>query len=139
MSVIVSIVIRLLGLFGVSLSPFMVGAALSVLALLGSGIALLAASHHGYAKAANVCQEKALKAQLQVVTIERDSMNARATRAEDRVREVAGVVVTQEGDIEKLRGEVKQLQSTKEGAKRDPKALMDDHCNVTGTGARRLR
>jgi hypothetical protein len=139
MSVVIPIIVRLLGLFGVSMSPFMVGAALSVLALLGSGVALLAASHHGYAKAAGVCQEKALKAQLQIVTIERNSLNDRATRAEDRAREAADVVRTQGDDINQLRGEVKLLQSTKEGAKRDAKALMDDRCNVTGAGRQRLR
>jgi hypothetical protein len=138
-SVIVPLIVRLLALFGVSVSPFVAGLALSAVAVLGSGFMLLAASHHGYAKAEGVCQDKALKAQLQIITIERDSLNDRATRAEDRVSEVAGVVVAQERDLEKLRKDVKQLQSTKEGAKRDPKALIDDHCNVTGAGARRLR
>lgn len=141
MSFVIPIIIRLLGLFGVKMSPFMIGAALSVLALFGAGAALLAASHHGYAKAAGVCQEKALQAQIAALTTERNSLADRVARSGARISELSKAKAEHEQEADRLRNELatRPLQSTKEGAKRDPQALLDDRCGVTDGGLRRLR
>ena len=139
MSAIIPVIVRLLALFGVNVSPFVVGMGLSALALLGGGIALKAASHAGYAKAAGVCQQKALEAKNAALTIERDSLSGRSERAEARVREMGDILSRREEENRNLADQLKLRQSTKQGAKREPTALIDDQCNITDTGRRRLR
>lgn len=139
MSAIVGIAVRLFALFGVNVSPLVAGIALSAIGLLGSGIALKVASSAGYAKAASACQQKALEAKNVALTIERDSLSGRASRAEGRVQELGGMLARQEDENRKLADELKVRQSTKQGAKRDPSALIDDQCGITDAGRRRLR
>lgn len=139
MSAVIALIIRSGAAFGLNLSPFWAGAAIVALLVGATGIAAKLIHDDGYARAGAACEAKALRARLDARTIERDSAIGRAERAEERVREATDLAVKQAQETEQLREDVKRLQSTKQGAKRDPSALMDDRCNATGAGARRLR
>lgn len=141
MSLIIPIIVRLAALFGVGLSPFLAGTILSVVSVAGLGIAFLGASHAGYARAAQVCEGKALQAKLAALEIEKKSLADRVGRSDLRASLLAQSLADTENQNRALAEELakRPLQSTAQGAKRDPSALLDDRCGITDAGARRLR
>lgn len=113
--------------------------------VIGIGLVALAVAggiwKSGYNYASRKCEAAALRAELQGVRIERDAANARAERSAVREAELAAIEAQQRDQVAALQAEIDRQppQSTKQGAKHDPKALYDDRCNLTGAGARRLR
>ncbi len=73
MSVAIGIVIRLLGLCGVSLSPFLAGAIVAGLVAGGAGLAGLHLYNAGYRSADEKCDAAALRSQLEAVRRDRDA------------------------------------------------------------------
>jgi hypothetical protein len=113
--------------------------------LVGIGLIVAIASGASYMRgkhqAEAACDAAAARAELAAIKIDRDNQAARADHATKILAFIQSKGVKDQEEIETLRQEVSrlELQSTKPGAKKDDKALLDDRCNVTERGARQLR
>ena len=87
------------------------------------------------------CDSAAKQAQIETLQIDLKNANERAGRAEKIVAFLTEKQKADETEIRRLTDELKTAprQSTKTGAKNDPAALLDDLCNYTARGARRVR
>jgi len=111
--------------------------------IVGGGAALVYAFAYwkGEASASGACEAQTLRAQLQAAAIDRDSANARASRAQLVIKGLQAAEEASRRRIDELNDELanRPLQPTTPGAKVDAKALLDDQCRYTPAGARRLR
>ena len=109
-----------------------------VLFLAGVAIGLV---QHGKSIAEAKCDAAAKQAQIEALLAERDLANLRAAHAEVAIERILRQRAASERAVEDLQKEIAaaKLQSTAPGAKIDANALLDDKCNYTARGARRVR
>jgi uncharacterized protein YpuA (DUF1002 family) len=130
-------VARLFGFVGLSPASLALYAGLAL-----AGVAALAGIYHaGHSSAESKCEAAALRARVAELETQVKVANGRAEDAAAVVAELQRIDVANAEQLDVLRREVEaaKLQSTKPGAQRDPNAILDDRCNLTGRGARRMR
>ncbi|ARQ01874.1 hypothetical protein [Pseudorhodoplanes sinuspersici] len=111
-----------------------------VIAVLAVG-AVFGLIEHGKSIAEAKCDSAAKQAQIDALQADLDLAELRASAAD---RAIAGLLrqrVENDAAISTLQSEVAEakLQSTAPGAKIDANAFVDDRCNYTDRGARRVR
>jgi hypothetical protein len=143
--------LALVGMAGASLSavPYL-GAVLSFLGtragravLFGLGLTVIVgvAYHKGEAAGDARCDSRALSARLAELQTQLKDANGRADRAASVIADLQQADAKASEREAMLRDEVAKakLQSTIKGAKPDANAILDDRCNLTPLGARRMR
>ena len=111
-----------------------------VIALLAVG-AVFGLIEYGKSIAEAKCDAAAKQAQIDALTADLDLANLRADAADKAIAGLLRQRLENDAAISALQKEVDdaKLQSTAPGAKIDENALLDDRCNYTGRGARRVR
>jgi hypothetical protein len=110
MSVIVGLVVRLLGLFGVSLSPFWAGAILAALVAASAAVGGMRIYDAGYASAEGQCEAAALRADKQQLE----------QRLAEKERQLAVANALQRLDAERAQQAEQQLRSNQEAIDATP-------------------
>ena len=112
----------------------------AVIALLAVG-AVFGLIEHGKSIAEAKCDSAAKQAQIEALEADLDLAELRANAADLAIAGLLRQRAENDAEISTLQNEVAQakLQSTVPGAKIDETALLDDRCNYTGRGARRVR
>lgn len=95
----------------------------------------------GHNVAGNACEAAALRSEIAALKADRDAANDRALRAAAVIAALNERRSADGATIAKLQDDLSKakLQSTQEGAKHDPSALLDDQCNYTARGMQRRR
>lgn len=109
MSVAVAIVVRILGLFGVSLSPFVAGAIVAGVIAAAAGFVSLHLYNAGWHAADNAWQAKALQSQIDALTEDRDQ--ARRALGDERLK-VASIELQSSAAKEETETYVENLKKT---------------------------
>ncbi len=109
MSAAVALLVRILGLFGVSLSPFVAGAVLAAVIAAGAGLFGLHLYNAGYASADSAWQAKALQSQIDALVADRDL--ARRALGDERLR-TAAIELQSTADKEGTAVYVEQLKTS---------------------------
>lgn len=112
--------------------------ALVAAAIIGVALGLY---QHGKSVAAAQCDAAAKQAQIEALQADLDLANLRAAHAELTIAGLLRQRAESAQAIESLQREIATapLQPTTPGAKIDANALLDDKCNYTARGARRVR
>lgn len=115
-------------------------AGMAALALAVTGVAF-GLYQHGKSVAAAQCDAAAKQAQIEALRADLNLANLRAAHAETAIAGLLRQRSESERAVEDLQKEIAstKLQSTAPGAKIDANALLDDKCNYTARGARRVR
>lgn len=105
------------------------------------GAVIYGIDRNGYKRAEGECRAAAIQSQLDALRADYAALKGRLARQQevtDAAREQAAKNEAEASELARELAKLK-LQSTQPGAKRDPNAILDDRCNYTDTGARRVR
>src|SRR5437899_2862716 len=103
-----ALIVRIAGLFGVKLSPFIAGAILAGVLAAAFGIYSLKLYNAGFASAESQCEAEALRSQIAALTKDRDDANRAAAEASLRA---SAILQRSETEAERTSRYVAELES----------------------------